>query len=368
MMLLRLTQMLKQRDYNVMVIYRNFPILADEFHKANVPIMRVKMTKENHKFYLKFLKDNFDLAITSCDEILFEHSKINQNMPTIWWAHKVNDLLDDFSEWSDGPVVSQDEWYFNPLETLKSSDIVTVSNLARRSVLETGVPPESVSVIINGIGAQEIIESEKTPSSDLYQQLEAAKENKKMMFIFVGRAVRDKGIHILAEAIASLPEEYAQKVLVYFIGKNDMPFAELMMEKYAGVENIIWVGEQKQNTLWDYYRAADVMVVPSIHADAAPCVVAEAAMYHMPSIITENVGSDYLVQDGKSGFIIASDDVEALREKLIWAIDHRKEVKKMGKAAYQKFLQTSMPQVFLQKWEEKIQQKLQESKNQRKSQ
>ena len=161
-------------------------------------------------------------------------------------------------------------------------------------------------------------------------------------------------------AFEDLPEAYKDKMMLYIVGSDDEQYAKDLQEKYRKFHQVIWTGEQKQDTLWDYYRTADVMIVPSVRNDAAPCVVTEASMYHMPSIITENVGSDYLIDDGKSGFIVKPDDVNALKETLMWAIDHPTEIKEMGEVAHQKFLQTSTPQVFWKSWEEAIREKLQE--------
>lgn len=362
----RLTSLLKDNNYNVVFFYNRGFALKDEFADLDIPAIQATSGSLISSPFVNLLQNNFDLCIISGAQNSHNQLIFTKKIPTIWWLHEVNAWLNEFvdtSQDSKDKIAQQCKmgkdalWYVDPVCDIYQADIVAVSNLVRDALLN--VPKKQITVIHNGVSEKEYADSFQESATLLYRQLKQQNSDK-MVFTFVGRISISKGIEVLLRAFKSLPSDYKNKMMLYIVGANDHQYAESLQKKYRKFDNVIWTGEQKSDTLWDYYRAADVMVTPSTWNDSAPCVVTEAAMYHIPSIITTKVGSDYLIEDGKSGFIIAPDDIEALKNKLMWMIDHPQQVKDMGEAAYQKFLQTSTPEMFWKSWEEKILQKLKE--------
>lgn len=368
MMYARLASLLKANNYNVAIFYNYSLVLDEEFAGLDIPVIQTPVGSLSSSGYINFLQNNFDLCIVSGAQNSHSLLVFSKKIPTIWWLHEVNTWLNDFVDPSEinKPKIAEEcnlskdaLWYIDPVCDIYQADVVAVSNLVKDALLN--IPEKPITVIHNGVSKQEYADSFQESDTPLYHQLKQ-KNADKTAFTFVGRIDVSKGIEVLLKAFKRLPSDYKNKIILYIIGDNTHQYAESLQKKSKKFDNIIWTGEQKSDTLWDYYRASDVMVTPSTWDDSAPCVVTEAAMYHMPSIITTKVGSDYLVEDGKSGFIIAPDDVEALKKKLMWVIDHPHQIKKMGEAAYQKFLQTSTPEMFWKSWEEKISQKLKEEK------
>ena len=361
----RLASLLKDNDYNVAIFYSHSLALDEEFADLDIPVIQTSSGSLISPEYINFLRDNFDLCIVSGAQNSHSQLVFASQLPTIWWLHEVNAWLSEFVDSSQdckNKIVkecnqSKDTlWYVDPVCDIYQADVVAVSNLVRDALLNV---PKQITIIHNGVSEKEYADSLKEPDSSLYHQLKRQNADK-LVFTFVGRISISKGIDVLLKALKGLPEDYKNKMVLYVIGANNHKYAKSLQKKYKKLDNVVWTGEQKADTLWDYYRVADVMVTPSTWNDSAPCVITEAAMYHMPSIITTKVGSNYLVEDGKSGFIIAPDNVKALRKKLMWMIDHPRQVKEMGKIAYQKFLQTSTPEMFWKSWKEKIHQKLRE--------
>ena len=362
-MLARLAKMLKENNYNVAVLHKEWPDLKKEIESEGIPVMTASITEDTYDQYMNILKKYFDLAIVCDDNITLEYSMISEVLPTIWWLHET-------ALWPESnkkvhypprekPNVPHFEQFVNPLEAFYFADIVTVSAYAKKSM--TNYVRKPVEVITNGISQEEIDDSLQEGQSALYHELMKRKE-KKTMFLQIGRISKIKGQRVLLEAIKLLPAEYQDKAIFYIIGQASDEFATQLMEQYKDVKNVIWTGELKRKDVNDHYRAADVLLHPSTKDDAAPNVIAEAAMYHMPSVMTDRVGSDYIVKDGDSGFVIKHLDVHALRDKIIWLIDHPKDVRRMGKKAYQNFVKTSTPDKFFSLWKKKIDSRLQEQK------
>lgn len=357
-MIARLAKLLKQNNYNVAVLYRVNDAIADSFHSADIPTFKANLSSDNYDQYIKFLKKHFDVVIVSGDQSLYDHDFIYEHIPTIFWLHEVNRWLDDMQTvMTTESFEKKLDGIFNPLRALKTTDIVTVSKYVKKSLQK--YPETPIEIIYNAVGYDEIENSLKKGSSALYQKLQAAKEGK-IMFILVGRICKEKGIHTLMKAIKKLPEEYQQKALFYIIGMQDPKYTRKLQKKFRHLPNIFWTGKLVGEDLNDYYRAADVMLVPSVIPDSAPCVVTEAALYHVPSIISDTVGSDYIIKDQQSGLVFPAKNSSELRDKLMYFIDHPEQAKVMGDAAYQEFLNTSSTDVFYQKWNDKIQRKLKE--------
>lgn len=93
----------------------------------------------------------------------------------------------------------------------------------------------------------------------------------------------------------------------------------------------------------EYYGATDdvkpflalcsVFVLPSYH-EGTPRSVLEAMATARPIITTDAPGCKQTVIDGENGFLVPIRNVEALVEKIIWMIDNRDKLKKMGEASY----------------------------------
>ena len=76
-----------------------------------------------------------------------------------------------------------------------------------------------------------------------------------------------------------------------------------------------------------------IYVFPSLLEGSAKSVY-EALACGLPVITTENAGS--VVEDGKEGFIIPTQDVESLKEKILFFYNHRETIKEFGKRARKK--------------------------------
>ncbi len=81
-------------------------------------------------------------------------------------------------------------------------------------------------------------------------------------------------------------------------------------------------------------RAADVQVQPSVKGEGLPKTVIEAMGGATPSIVTTTGGSQELVAEGKSGFVVPVGDAAAITARLDELIADPARGKVMGKAAH----------------------------------
>ena len=67
-------------------------------------------------------------------------------------------------------------------------------------------------------------------------------------------------------------------------------------------------------------------------------VLLEAMACGAPAICTNVASMPEVVVDGVTGFIVPPNDVEALRERLVWIRDHPERAREMGIAGRQRVL------------------------------
>ena len=148
----------------------------------------------------------------------------------------------------------------------------------------------------------------------------------KKLLVFVGRFTREKGMDTLLSAVPALDRDTG----VYCIG-GEPTQAHLDFCQTNALSNVHFVGFQKKEDLALYYRAADLLVLPT-QSDVWGLVINEAMACGLPAITTDRcVAGLELIRDGVNGYIVPVDDPKALAEKIaaVFSGDYRQ----MGAAA-----------------------------------
>ena len=153
-----------------------------------------------------------------------------------------------------------------------------------------------------------------------------------LVFVYVGRIVRDKGINELVSAFVQLHQEHADTRLL-LVGPYEekldpvLPDTKRLIDQCEGIEA---VGIQKD--VRPFYEQSDVLVFPS-YREGFPNVVIEAGAMGLPCIVTDINGSREIVEHGKNGLVIPSQDRTALYEAMKRMMEHPDERKNMAEEA-----------------------------------
>ena len=136
-----------------------------------------------------------------------------------------------------------------------------------------------------------------------------------LTFVFIGRLVRDKGIHELVEAFVRLNKENPHTRLV-LVGRTEAELDPLNEETRHIIDThdaIEAVGSQNDVRPW--LAASDVLAFPS-YREGFPNVVIEAGAMGLPSIVTNINGCNEIIIPGENGVIIPPRDADALYEAM----------------------------------------------------
>ncbi|WP_372400572.1 glycosyltransferase family 4 protein (plasmid) [Azospirillum sp. HJ39] len=171
-----------------------------------------------------------------------------------------------------------------------------LADLARRFA-----PDQPVAIIPNGVDARRF-----TPATA------AADAAGGLSLLFVGRVVRQKGLDVLFDALASLPPALLAGVTLRIVGDGPArPELEAQAQRLCLSECIRFLGWLGRDELPAAYRSADAFVFPS-RDEGMPNVVLEAMAAGLPVVATRIAGNRDLVVDGETGLMLEPDDVPAL--------------------------------------------------------
>jgi glycosyltransferase involved in cell wall biosynthesis len=132
--------------------------------------------------------------------------------------------------------------------------------------------------------------------------------NDEVLFLFVGRLTRDKGVLDLAEAFSQLPIGDAH---LFFVGPDEKSMQDEIMRITEKCSKYVhFLGHT--NAPESYMATADVLCLPS-YREGFGSVVIEAAAVGIPTIASRIYGITDAVVDGETGLLHEPHDVSVIR-------------------------------------------------------
>lgn len=167
---------------------------------------------------------------------------------------------------------------------------VAISKFVKNEYVKCGMKKTRMGVVYNPVSPEDVSRISKACARKRLGL------NFKRIALFVGSLVAEKGVEEIPEIAAALPE-------YDFVIAGDGPEKDFLMKNKAG--NMHMAGFVSKSELKHYYRAADILIVPSeaepfgrvvIEGQANGCVV-----------IGRNKGAlKELIKSGKTGFLASS--------------------------------------------------------------
>jgi D-inositol-3-phosphate glycosyltransferase len=157
--------------------------------------------------------------------------------------------------------------------------------------------------------------------------------------LFVGRIQPLKGVDLAVRTLAALDDHRARLVIVGgpsgADGAGELARVRSMVLGLGLEDRVRFVAPQVHEALAAYYRAADVVLVPS-RTESFGLVALEAAACGTPVVAADVGGLRSVVDDGRSGFLVPSRDPAeyAQRVELILRDPGRAEAMGRGAAAH----------------------------------
>ncbi|MBL8014516.1 MAG: glycosyltransferase [Candidatus Omnitrophica bacterium] len=151
--------------------------------------------------------------------------------------------------------------------------------------------------------------------------------------ITVCRLVKEKGIAFGLQTIAKLVYEHRIENIEYQI-VGEGPLREELEQLVATLKikaYVRFLGPQLQTDVFSLLSKAHIFFLPSI-AEVLPVVLMEAHAVGLPIVATRVGSVDQIVKDKQSGYLVASQDVDSMTERLKFLLEHHEEWPVMGKS------------------------------------
>lgn len=194
------------------------------------------------------------------------------------------------------------------MEMAKYADrIVAMSEWVYNALMINGIPQEKLFLLRHGI-------SETVRRSPLTQAQDQIQGQPNVLRIgFLGRWAPDKGIHILVEAIQSLPSNFPIQLVIHGVPQDEEYRAQII-ERVGNDPRIQIAQHVPREELPLVLSNFDVLAVPSQWLETGPVVVLEAYAHGLPVVGSNLGGVAEKVRHGVDGLLVPPQDVEAWAE------------------------------------------------------
>lgn len=253
-----------------------------------------KMLRERKSFDAVFVNHTIPL--------MFLRS-LRKEVPVILSLDITPRLLQPYNKWyrgNQGKISSLGEGLKHLMTQRIYQDVAHIlpwSRLVKNSLVnDYGVDPKKIEVVPPGIDVHQWNHSEKKDQE---------KDQDTIHILFVGGDFLRKGGDLLVRIAA---RSDFKKCIFHFVTRS---FQGVIGDNVIVYNNL----QANSNALLELYNMADIFALPT-RADLSPAALCEAMAFQLPVVATNVGGLDELINDGKNGFIVSTDDEEAFAQRL----------------------------------------------------
>jgi glycogen(starch) synthase len=184
------------------------------------------------------------------------------------------------------------------------------------------VSPQRVVVIPSAIDVAECI-GWTSDAQRLAMRARFQLDQADLVLLSVSRLERNKGYHILAEALARLRERLPPRWRWLLVGQGKEREALEQQTRALGIaEHVSFAGKLDDTELHSLYEEVDLVVHPTLY-EGSSLVTLEALVHKKPIIASAAGGIPDKVFDGRNGYLVEPGNVEDLASKISNALRAR---------------------------------------------
>jgi glycosyltransferase involved in cell wall biosynthesis len=193
------------------------------------------------------------------------------------------------------------------------ASFVVASEFMRAELLQNGFSQERIHLLPTAVRQQGITSSPPISSTPTV--------------LFVGQLIKEKGVDFLLHALAKIKVPFSAVIVGKGNAEDSLRRLCAELKLIGQVEFRGWVNHEQ---LANLYAGARVVAIPSRWPEPHSLVGMEA-MQHARPVVAFNVGGipDWL-QDGRTGFLVPQQDVQAFSQALLKFILDQQLAQRMG--------------------------------------
>jgi phosphatidyl-myo-inositol dimannoside synthase len=210
--------------------------------------------------------------------------------------------------------------------------LVTNSPATTREFLDYGIPPDRIVEIIPAVDSDVFRPGPKPETLAARHGLEGMK-----ILLTVARLTPRKGHDLVLRSLSFLRDRSDLRYVVIGTGADRSRLDRLAGE--LGIsDRVVFAGWVDESELPDYYRLADVFVMPNREETRVTDSIEgfgisfiEAAATGKPAIGGRSGGAVDAVVEGETGFIVDPDDPRELADRIAFLLDNPRIAGEMGR-------------------------------------
>ena len=167
-----------------------------------------------------------------------------------------------------------------------------------------------------------------------YPYIPIPSSQKIIRFLFIGRLLREKGIHEFVSAAKVVKEIFPNTVFTVLGSIDDSnpgALSKKQLDNYIQGGLIEYAGQVSNVAEW--ITKSHVFVLPS-YREGVPRSTQEAMAMGRPIITTDVPGCRETVENGVNGFLVPRWNVETLAERMIYFVENPEQISVMGQKSY----------------------------------
>ncbi len=312
----KISEKLKQGNYDVMHTHNFFPLLSPSIfeaaREAGIPsILSLHNFRLIHPNGLLYHNGKIDHRSIngSAYNCVWDGVYRNSKLQTAVAAHMI-----EYHR-------KQKTWQNLP------SAFIALSEFSKQMFVDGGLPKERIFIKPN------FIEDPLNNGSGLKIQ-----EKKENMFLFVGRISTEKGIQDLIECWIQ------NKIKAKLVIAGDGPLRSKLEDKSKANPSVQWLGQISREEILQKLSVAKAMLFPTKCYEGQPLIILEALSVGCP-VITSKIGNPQnMIDDGGSGLHFKTGDIKDMYQKISHIYYKTENRKEMSKKARERYLQNYTPE------------------------
>ena len=184
---------------------------------------------------------------------------------------------------------------------------------------------------IHGVGVDE---KRYFPVDDLTKlslKREMGFEASRKIILCIGELLPNKNQKMAVQMMEFVVKKYPEAVLLIAGNGPERDDLEREISSFHLDGNVQMLGYCTH--LQDYQHIADVLVSCS-RREGLPLNIVESMLSETPVVATVNRGHRELIEDGKTGFLVAVDDAEGMADRVVGILDNEKMACEIAERAY----------------------------------
>jgi glycosyltransferase involved in cell wall biosynthesis len=154
--------------------------------------------------------------------------------------------------------------------------------------------------------------------------------------LYFGRLEERKGVHVLAQALQTVFEQFPHLVMVFvgadstYRGCSMKQFIASYLGQYSG--KVIFFDNMSQRDLFPIVKSARMVILPSLW-EAFGFVCVEAMALGRPVIATSGSGFEEIIEDNVTGYLVEPGNIELLAAKITSKLHNEDDLARVAENA-----------------------------------